>query len=111
MFVSLSVIPFSIMPRGSTKKTCPFCLGILFCAQKICAHCLKEQPKNSALRRSSRGLMRSERIGCQGGRRTTTLGPSRMKPLSCLRNSMPLALNQCCFFARKPRRRRKNVKY
>ncbi|KAI4832557.1 hypothetical protein KUCAC02_015520 [Chaenocephalus aceratus] len=33
------------MPGGSTKKTCPFCQNILFCAQKICAHCLKEQPK------------------------------------------------------------------
>ncbi|KAF3837910.1 hypothetical protein F7725_009678 [Dissostichus mawsoni] len=43
------------MPGGSTKKTCPFCQSILFCAQKICAHCLKEQPKSSALRRSSRG--------------------------------------------------------
>ncbi|KAK1875367.1 D-glycero-beta-D-manno-heptose-17-bisphosphate 7-phosphatase [Dissostichus eleginoides] len=37
------------MPGGSTKKTCPFCQGILFCAQKICAQCLKEQPKKQRL--------------------------------------------------------------
>ncbi|KAI9517709.1 hypothetical protein NQZ68_000877 [Dissostichus eleginoides] len=37
------------MPGGSTKKTCPFCQSILFCAQKICAHCLKEQPKKQRL--------------------------------------------------------------
>ncbi|XP_033976808.1 uncharacterized protein LOC117474892 [Trematomus bernacchii] len=37
------------MPGGSTKKTCPFCQNILFCAQKICAHCLKEQPKKLRL--------------------------------------------------------------
>ena len=50
MFVSLSVCnPVLIMPGGSTKKTCPFCQNILFCAQKICAHCLKEQPKKQRL--------------------------------------------------------------
>ncbi|XP_058636590.1 uncharacterized protein LOC131543345 isoform X3 [Onychostoma macrolepis] len=32
------------MPGGSTKKICPFCQGILFCAQKICLNCKKEQP-------------------------------------------------------------------
>ncbi|XP_033974925.1 uncharacterized protein LOC117473455 [Trematomus bernacchii] len=32
------------MPGGSTKKTCPFCQNILFCA-----HCLKEQPKKLRL--------------------------------------------------------------
>nr|XP_033932294.1 uncharacterized protein LOC117440136 isoform X2 [Pseudochaenichthys georgianus] len=37
------------MPGGSTKKTCPFCQNILFCAQKICAHCLKEQPRKLRL--------------------------------------------------------------
>ncbi|KAF3835604.1 hypothetical protein F7725_028162, partial [Dissostichus mawsoni] len=41
--------PVFIMPGGSTKKTCPFCQSILFCAQKICAHCLKEQPKKQRL--------------------------------------------------------------
>ncbi|XP_072563342.1 uncharacterized protein [Paramormyrops kingsleyae] len=32
------------MPGGSTKKICPFCQGILFCAQKVCSNCKKEQP-------------------------------------------------------------------
>ncbi|KAF3837651.1 hypothetical protein F7725_009419 [Dissostichus mawsoni] len=41
--------PVFIMPGGSTKKTCPFCQSILFCAQKICAHCLKEQPTKQRL--------------------------------------------------------------
>jgi len=39
------------MPGGSTKKTCPFCQGILFCAQKKCSHCHKEQPVKQRLKR------------------------------------------------------------
>ncbi|KAI4827972.1 hypothetical protein KUCAC02_031329 [Chaenocephalus aceratus] len=90
------------MPGGSTKKTCPFCQNIFFVHRRSVHIALRSSQESCALRRSSRGLMRSEGVGCQGGRRTTTLLPSRMKPLSCLRNSMPLALNQCCFLARRP---------
>ncbi|CAM4513279.1 unnamed protein product [Leuciscus chuanchicus] len=39
------------MPEGSTKKICPFCQGILFCAQKICSHCKKEQPLKQRLKK------------------------------------------------------------
>ncbi|XP_047657923.1 uncharacterized protein LOC125139075 [Tachysurus fulvidraco] len=39
------------MPGGSTKKICPFCQGILFCAQKICCHCKKEQPLKQRLKK------------------------------------------------------------
>ncbi|XP_051980563.1 uncharacterized protein LOC127641668 [Xyrauchen texanus] len=39
------------MPGGSTKKICPFCQGILFCAQKICSHCKKEQPLKQRLKK------------------------------------------------------------
>ncbi|XP_067293069.1 uncharacterized protein [Pseudorasbora parva] len=39
------------MPGGSTKKVCPFCQGILFCAQKICSHCKKEQPLKQRLKK------------------------------------------------------------
>ncbi len=36
---------------GSTKKICPFCQGILFCAQKICLNCKKEQPLKQWLKK------------------------------------------------------------
>ncbi|XP_076591391.1 uncharacterized protein LOC143323436 [Chaetodon auriga] len=39
------------MPGGSTKKTCPFCKGVLFCAQKVCCHCKKEQPLKQRLKK------------------------------------------------------------
>ncbi|KAK9973395.1 hypothetical protein ABG768_024131 [Culter alburnus] len=39
------------MPGGSTRKMCPFCQGILFCAQKICCHCKKEQPLKQRLKK------------------------------------------------------------
>ncbi|XP_077051711.1 uncharacterized protein LOC143701905 isoform X2 [Siphateles boraxobius] len=39
------------MPGGSTKKICPFCQGILFCAQKICSHCKQEQPLKQRLKK------------------------------------------------------------
>ncbi|KAL1268888.1 hypothetical protein QQF64_034251 [Cirrhinus molitorella] len=39
------------MPGGSTKKICPFCQGILFCAQKVCSHCKKEQPQKQRLKK------------------------------------------------------------
>ncbi|XP_028313659.1 uncharacterized protein LOC114469942 isoform X2 [Gouania willdenowi] len=39
------------MPGGSTKKTCPFCQGILYCAQKVCSHCNKVQPVKQRLRK------------------------------------------------------------
>ncbi|KAF4097688.1 hypothetical protein G5714_021696 [Onychostoma macrolepis] len=39
------------MPGGSTKKICPFCQGILFCAQKICLNCKKEQPLKQRLKK------------------------------------------------------------
>ncbi len=39
------------MPGGSTKKICPFCQGILFCAQKICLNCKKEQPLKQLLKK------------------------------------------------------------
>ncbi|KAF3851514.1 hypothetical protein F7725_013286 [Dissostichus mawsoni] len=74
MSVCLSVIPFSIMPRGSTKKTCPFCLGILFCAQKICAYCLKEQPKKQRLEKKLKRFERSERIGLSGRKKNNNIG-------------------------------------
>ncbi|KAJ8286315.1 hypothetical protein GJAV_G00037050 [Gymnothorax javanicus] len=38
------------MPGGSTKKTCPFCQGILYCAQKVCTHCKMEQPLQQRLK-------------------------------------------------------------
>ena len=37
------------MPGGSTKKTCPFCEGILFCAHIFFSHCKKEQPVKQRL--------------------------------------------------------------
>ncbi|RXN07168.1 MORC family CW-type zinc finger 3-like protein [Labeo rohita] len=39
------------MPGGSTKKICPFCQGILFCAQKVCSNCKKEQPVKQRLKK------------------------------------------------------------
>ncbi|XP_056120668.1 uncharacterized protein LOC130097748 isoform X2 [Rhinichthys klamathensis goyatoka] len=39
------------MPGGSTKKICPFCQGILFCAKKICSHYKKEQPLKQRLKK------------------------------------------------------------
>ncbi len=39
------------MPGGSTKKICPFCQGILFCAQKICLNCKNEQPLKQRLKK------------------------------------------------------------
>ena len=38
------------MPGGSVKKTCRFCQGILFCAQKVCSHCQKQQPEKKRLK-------------------------------------------------------------
>ncbi|XP_030263833.1 uncharacterized protein LOC115575723 isoform X2 [Sparus aurata] len=37
--------------RGSTKKTCPFCKGVLFCARKVCPHCKTEQPLKQRLKK------------------------------------------------------------
>ncbi|RXN17428.1 MORC family CW-type zinc finger 3-like protein [Labeo rohita] len=39
------------MPGGSTKKICPFCQGILFCAQKVCSNCKKQQPVKQRLQK------------------------------------------------------------
>ncbi|XP_059184695.1 uncharacterized protein LOC131967768 [Centropristis striata] len=39
------------MPGGSTKKTCPYCQGILFCAQKKCSHCKMDQPVKQRLKK------------------------------------------------------------
>ncbi|RXN12240.1 zinc finger 37-like protein [Labeo rohita] len=44
------------MPGGSTKKICPFCQGILFCAQKICSNCKKEQPVKQRLKKKLQQL-------------------------------------------------------
>ncbi|KAL1280065.1 hypothetical protein QQF64_014665 [Cirrhinus molitorella] len=35
---------------------CPFCQGILFCAQKICSHCKKEQPLKQHLKKKFQGF-------------------------------------------------------
>uniref|UniRef100_A0A8C5D3P9 Zinc finger protein 62-like n=2 Tax=Gouania willdenowi TaxID=441366 RepID=A0A8C5D3P9_GOUWI len=35
----------------STKKTCFFCQGVLFCAQKVCCRCKKDQPVKHRLKK------------------------------------------------------------
>ncbi|XP_071060433.1 uncharacterized protein [Pseudochaenichthys georgianus] len=62
------------MPRGSTKKTCPFCLGILFCAQKICAHCLKEQPKKQRLEKKLKMFDEKRKDWVSGRKKNNNIG-------------------------------------
>ncbi|KAK1896736.1 D-glycero-beta-D-manno-heptose-17-bisphosphate 7-phosphatase [Dissostichus eleginoides] len=62
------------MPRGSTKKTCPFCLGILFCAQKICAHCLKEQPKKQRLEKKLKRFDEKREDWVSGRKKNNNIG-------------------------------------
>ena len=85
-FLCLSVCLFVILSSscqvGIQKRHVPFVRTFYFVHRRSVHIALRSSQKSSALRRSSSGLMRSERIGCLGGRRTTTLLPSRMKPLS-----------------------------
>ncbi|KAI9543813.1 hypothetical protein NQZ68_008861 [Dissostichus eleginoides] len=62
------------MPHGSTKKTCPFCLGILFCAQKICAHCLKEQPKKQRLEKKLKRFDEKREDWVSGRKKNNNIG-------------------------------------